>query len=354
MSQTPLLTYYFNKVRTFEYKENTTLFGGDVYPITMPNNDRNKSVIKIINGGTPSFYTLEQLYISLSSIGGTTYQLILEGNKNDYANNSTNKILLIIPIFNNRTNTILTTDTDEIKKNKLYITQIIKNISTTTTKYNFTTDNNDSNSVDINNLLIGINKGSFYDNKTYNITNAQGTNTTSPTYDVITFDKSNIYTDEIFTDELKNNVLNKLKTGINMESFITPIDIEISNNNGNISTTVADDIYIDCSPTNNIGQPVDVYTSKNLDQLNFFKVDNFNKSGVIISIIMILILIILIVLKFAITLVPSLEAKAKITSATLNNVSSSSTTINYALGFLSLILLISLLAYAIQSNKRFL
>jgi hypothetical protein len=96
MSQnsTPLLTYYFNTQKTFYYNPMAKLFGGDVIPISMSNNDSSKSVISFTNKGITSYYTLNSLYISknFNDKIGAIYQLIIQGNKNDYANNSTNQI----------------------------------------------------------------------------------------------------------------------------------------------------------------------------------------------------------------------------------------------------------------------
>jgi hypothetical protein len=333
------LTYYFNKVQTFEYKDKDTLFGGDVIPITMTNNDSSKSVIKLTNTGTPNFYTLDSLYISLLDSTDAKYQLILKGNRNDYTNNSNRNILIIIPIFNTLKNTILEKETNIITKNNTYITSIINNIKQE--PYMFPND-----MVDINNLLTGIEDGSFYEKQIHTKPNAKGENVTT-IYDIIKFTKSNIYADRLVNSNLEN-----LKSKIN-EFTGESLKITISNNNGNISTTVADDIYIDCSPTNNIGQAVDVYTSKNLDQLNFFKVNDFNKTGTIISIIVILLLIVITVLKIGISVFPgelSKSVQKLIPSNTLDSMSSSSQNINIALAICCLILFISLLAFAIKSN----
>jgi predicted AAA+ superfamily ATPase len=52
----------------------------------------------------------------------------ITGNKNDYANNSTNQILFIIPIFNTIPETIQGISDSITALNKLYIGKILDNI----------------------------------------------------------------------------------------------------------------------------------------------------------------------------------------------------------------------------------
>ena len=259
---TSLLTYYFNNQQSFYYNELTSLFKGVVLSITMPNNDSSKSVITFTNKGTISYYTLNSLYISLNSNNkiGAMYELILQCNKNDYANNSTNQILFIIPIFNNVAETLEGSENSITKLNNLYISSILKNIAIGET-YNYTygSSNTDNSTIDINKLLIGINTGNLYTNIIDPDTNIM--------YNIIEFDKSNIFYNLITISVLEN--LKSIKHG-----GIQSVPINILNNNGPIATITQSDIYIDCSPTNKVGEVLDVYTSKNLDQLNLFQIND--------------------------------------------------------------------------------
>ena len=104
------------------------------------------------------------------------------------------------------------------------------------------------------------------------------------TYTIVHFEKTNLW------------------ANINLPSNITltnpfipstvPTTISVRNNGNIIKTAMANDIYIDCSPTNNVGESVAVYTSKNLDQLNFFKIDNFDVWGGFLLAIIILFVVV--------------------------------------------------------------
>jgi hypothetical protein len=259
---TPLLTYYFNSQQSFYYNKPTLLFNGDVIQTTMPNNDTSKSVMTFTNKGTTSYYTLNSLYISKNSnnqSNGSTFQLIIQGNKNDYANNLTNQILFIIPIFNNVAETIDGNINPVTTLNNTYISSILNNIRIGET-YNFTygESNADNATIDINKLLIGINTGKLNTNITESNIN----------YNIIEFDKSNIFYN-------LSRTVSELEQLIKAPSFgVSKSTVNILNNNGPISTITQSDIYIDCSPTNNVGEAVDIYTSKNLDQLNLFQIDD--------------------------------------------------------------------------------
>jgi hypothetical protein len=183
----PQLSYYFNNEHSFYYNQPSSLFNGDVIQITMPNNDSSKSVINLTDKGTISYYTLNSMYISLNMNKNINemYQLILQGNKNDYANNSTHQILIIIPIFNIVTNTIEGSVNSITTLNNLYISSIFNNMSIGET-YNFTSGKgNESESIDINKFLLGVNKGILYSNLIDSNTNIN--------YNVIQFEQSNIY-----------------------------------------------------------------------------------------------------------------------------------------------------------------
>jgi len=65
-----------------------------------------------------------------------------------------------------------------------------------------------------------------------------------------------------------------------------------------ITPSTETDIYIDCSPTDSKGESVAVYTSKNLDQLNFFKINDLKVWAFRFITFFVLLLIIFIVIKF--------------------------------------------------------
>jgi hypothetical protein len=291
MSQksTPLLTYYFNNQKTFYYNPPSKLFAGDVIPISMSNNDSSKSVISFTNKGITSYYTLNSLFISLNTNDkiGSMYQLILQGNKNDYANNSTNQILFIIPIFKTLPETIEGKSTSITALNKLYISSILDNIVIGET-YNFTYKNTartvDSDTIDMNQFLVGINEGKLY-------TNIIDSNT-NYIYNIIEFESSNLFYNISSSVPELSNLLKTISIGTT-ES----IPINILNNNGPISTITETDIYIDCSPTNNIGEAVDIYTSKNLDQLNLFQIDDLKIWAFRFITIFVILLIIFVTIK---------------------------------------------------------
>jgi len=284
MSQksTPLLTYYFNNQKTFYYNPVSKLFGGDVIQISMSNNDSSKSAISFTNNGVTSYYTLNSLYVSKNPNSNTMYQLIIQGNKNDYANNSTNQILFIIPIFNTIPETIQGISDSITALNKLYIGKILDNIvigENYNFKYSDTVKMIENDTIDINQFLAGINEGKLY-------TNVIDSNTNN-IYNIIQFDKSNLF----YTMSASKSELTKLSSTISIGTTDT-VPINIINNNGPISTMTESDIYIDCSPTNNIGEPVDIYTSKNLDQLNLFQINDLKIwSFRIITIFVILLII---------------------------------------------------------------
>jgi hypothetical protein len=119
--------------------------------------------------------------------------------------------------------------------------------------YNFTygTSNSDNNVIDINKFLIGIDEGKLYNN----ILDSN----TKIIYNIIQFDNSNIYYN-------LNKTIQELIRPVSIGTIVS-VPIDILNNNGPISTITESDIYIDCSPTNTLGESVAVYSSKNLDQL---------------------------------------------------------------------------------------
>jgi hypothetical protein len=285
---TPLLTYYFNNEKSFYYKKFDLLFNGDVIPITMSNNDSGKSVITFTNKGTTSYYTLNSLFISKNPNTkiNANYQLILQGNKNDYANNSTNQILFIIPIFNNLAETLEGTTNAITTLNTLYISSILNNIDIEET-YNYKSSANssvDNDAIDMNKFLVGINEGKLYTNIIDSNTNI--------IYNIIQFDKSNLYYNLSSSVSELNGLTKPISIGTS-----APILINILNNNGPIATITETDIYIDCSPTNNIGEPVDIYTSKNLDQLQLFQINDLKIWAFRIITIFVILVIIFVTIK---------------------------------------------------------
>jgi hypothetical protein len=133
--------------------------------------------------------------------------------------------------------------------------------------------NNVVNGIDINELLSGASSPNLYKDVIIKQT----------TYTIIQFKETNLWADI----KLPNIKLTNPFIPSNL-----PKSINIKNNGKKIETSIVDDIYIDCSPLDTLGKPVDVYTSKNLDQLNFFQIDNFNVWGGFILAIVILVAIV--------------------------------------------------------------
>jgi hypothetical protein len=75
------------------------------------------------------------------------------------------------------------------------------------------------------------------------------------------------------------------------------LEISTVNNGSAITKITEQDIYIDCSPTNNLGQPVDIYTSKNLDQLKMFEIHDLKIWAFRIITIFVIILIVFVIIK---------------------------------------------------------
>lgn len=281
------LSYYFNNQSSFYYSsDGQKILNGDVIQITMPNNNSSQSVMKLIDNGITSYYTLNSMYISLninSSID-SMYQLIIQGNKNDYTDNAINQILIILPIFNSVDNTLEGTLNAITRINNIYISSLFNNITLSDKEpYMFSYgSNNQSEGININQFLDNNNTANIYRNITdFNIN-----------YNIIHFQKSNFWIEKLPQISLLNNLLMKPKL-----PSTAPNSITIANNSGPITTISESDIYIDCSPTNNIGEPVDIYTSKNLDQLNFFKINDLKVWAFRFITIFIIVLIIFIIIK---------------------------------------------------------
>ena len=283
---TKMSTYYFTNQTSFHYipQVSRNFFNGDAIEIEMLNNNSSLSVISINDSelGT-QFYTLNKMYITLTpnnfaaNISLTPYQLILQGNLNDYNNNSSKQILIFIPIFNLKTNTINGTNKDDSKTqiNNLFMNDIIQNMKSGET-YNIL------NGIDFNNF-IPERSGKYYEYLYQNIN-----------YSIIQFTESTIWTNLIVPPSVSRYTLtNKFS--------ITPgqkYDIDVINNGKSLAERYeSNDIYIDCQPTNNTGQPVNVYTSKNLDQLKMLQIDDLQVWAFRIVTIFVIILIIFFIIK---------------------------------------------------------
>lgn len=290
------LSYYFNDETSFNYQPTTNILNnststGVSIPITLLNNNSSLSVMSIMDNSETiaSYYTLNKMFLSGTSVFSTvnadktitqikpqnsTYQLILQGYLNDYnhnQNNQNNQILIILPIFTNVSNTIQGNNNSVTNLNNSYLNDLL-NISIGNT-------NNVVNGIDINEFLSGTTSANLYKNVSNN----------NIIYTIVHFKKTNLWA----------NI--RLPTNITLTNpFIPstePTTISVRNNGNMIKTAVANDIYIDCSPTNNLGEAVDIYTSKNLDQLNFFQIANMDVWGGFLLAIIILIAVLFGVIK---------------------------------------------------------
>lgn len=293
------LTYFFNEQFSFYYEtasnildssDNKTSGTGVSIPITLLNNNslpvmslleqpNNKldsesiasyyTLNKIFLSGTSYFSILNQEKTSVSSQtkpNGSKYQLILQGYLNDYNNNQNKQILIILPIFTNVSYTKQGSNNSVTTLNNTYLNDLLN--------IHINEKNNVVNGINVNQLLSGASNPNLYKDVLIKQT----------TYTIVQFKETNLWADI------------KIPNNITLTNPFIPSDvpksINIKNNGKIIETSIVDDIYIDCSPTNNLGEPVDMYTSKNLDQLNFFKIDNFNVWGGFILAIVILIAIV--------------------------------------------------------------
>jgi hypothetical protein len=282
MSSTQLY-YFFNDQKSFYFSSNgEQILNGDVVKITMPNNNGSQSVIKIVEDNTPSYYALNSIYISLNMTSGinSTYQLMLQGNRNDFTNNTSNQILLILPIFNSVNDTIEKTQNAITNINDVYINALFNNMRLNET-YNFTSGSSAvQQTMDINQFLSSQTVSKYY-NVTENNIN----------YRVMKFDKSNLWISSFPSRSLLGSLIRKPSiTG-------SYTNVDVKNNRTPLTTITETDIYIDCSPTNNIGEKVDIYTSKDLDQLKFFKIDDIRVWAFRFITICLIILIIFVIIK---------------------------------------------------------
>ena len=282
------LYYYFNNQTTFYYDvDGSRRMGGDVIQITMPNNNSSQSIFNLVEDDSSShYYTLNKIYISLSfSADIGQYQLLLEGNKNDYTNNKTEQILIMIPIFNSATQTIKGPESAITQMNNVYISSIFKNMGLQET-YNFSYGETD-NSIDMNLFLSG-NSPAYYFPKIIDTNNK---------YKVIIFKKSNLYINLPESNVLLATLSRRPNYDIFKDNASQMKNITVESNGIAITSSIETDIYIDCSPTNNVGEPVDIYTSKDLDQLKFFKINDLRVWAFRLVTIFIILLIIFIIIK---------------------------------------------------------
>uniref|UniRef100_A0A6C0D4Q9 Uncharacterized protein n=1 Tax=viral metagenome TaxID=1070528 RepID=A0A6C0D4Q9_9ZZZZ len=295
----PQLTYFFKPQVNFRYSI-ARLFDVDVIQLNMPYNNNSETVIsltKVANNALlpPVYYTLNSLYIAGSStIPGETapnlFKLMFQGYINDYTQNSMKQILIILPVFDS-SYAALEPDSSITMLNNKYLTNLFSKINYLD-KPNIIA-NSDIKSIELNNLIGPMNKAKCYSNVVDQRSKIN--------YTVIEFDQSYLWLDK--TTKLMIQNLEPLRIGYKLP-LITPsgnkinsIDIRVVNNFKQIETTTATDIYIDCSPTNNKGTPVDIYTSKNLDQLKMFKINDLRIWAFRFITIFVILLIVYVVIK---------------------------------------------------------
>lgn len=277
--------YYFNTETSFFYNTIVPILTGTGIQITMPNNNSSLSVISITNNkGMPSYYTLNSMSITMTSeynntpIGSSSYQLVLQGNLNDYNNDNVNQLLIMLPIYTNVAYTIAGENNAITNINNMYISNLFSNVSLQGT-YNFL------DGMDLNKFFLGtdITPVNIYRNVT-------DINTPKVIYTIVQCPQTNIWTNESLP-------FNTALMSVNIPSTSVPDTISMVNNGKTITMISENDIYIDCKPTNNLGEAVDVYTSKDLDQLKLFKIDDLKVWSFRFITIFIIVLIIFVVIK---------------------------------------------------------
>jgi len=283
------LYYYFNKQTSFYYSaDGSQILGGDVVQITMPNNNSNQTIFSLIDGKETHYYTLNSMYLSLSfdpKLG--MYQLILQGNKNDYTNNKTSQLLIIIPILTRGADTINGLESPITQINNIYIGSILKNMEFEAT-YNFSYGETED-SIDMNKIFTTNTEAGYFPNIIDGNVNSN----------IVVFNKSNIYVVMSETALMKTLTRRPLLSKLNVPMK----KITVENNGMQIVSTTETDIYIDCSPTNNIGEKVDIYTSTDLDQLNFFQINDLKVWAFRFVTFFVMLLIIFVIIKiFQITI----------------------------------------------------
>jgi hypothetical protein len=265
----------------------------------MPYNDNSTSVIALANvkdnqALTPNYYTFNKMYIAgrkLNETNKLSYDLMLQGSINDYTHNSLKQILFIIPIYDSAYSTIKA-DSPITDINNKSLKAIFNNINLTGTPNVLSLQSDGLNSIDLNNFFGNLYTTDLSSNAilSMNIKDEKS----KITYNIIEFKRSYLWIDttkipalsvitEYSLPEIKDN--NK-------------VVINVMNNNMAITPSTETDIYIDCSPTDSKGESVAVYTSKNLDQLNFFKINDLKVWAFRFITFFVLLLIIFVVIKF--------------------------------------------------------
>jgi len=284
------LSYYFNSQNVFQYSMADRFLTGiedtnsNAVAVDVPNNDSSVPVVSIkMDQGLPRYYSFNKLYISLTSlynnqgVSNSKYQLILQGNLDNFTTNSTNQIIIIIPIFTSISSTIEGVENAVTNMNSTYLDVIFNNMSEDGRQ-------NYLNGVDLNQFLSGTSKANYYSNVI-----DSGSNPTT-VYTIIQYKESNLYQNLNIPPWIQFTV------APSMPSY--DADTIFTKNNGNpITKTTQEDIYIDCSPTDNLGQPVDIYSSKNLDQLAMFEINDLKVWAFRIITIFVIILIVFIIIK---------------------------------------------------------
>jgi hypothetical protein len=150
--------------------------------------------------------------------------------------------------------------------------------------YNFSNEGVDED-VDMNYMLTGNSEAEYYPNIIDGNINSN----------IIVYNKSKLYAK---LNESESVLLKSLKRRPPLNKLNVPKKtITVQSNGMKIETTTETDIYIDCSPTNNIGEKVDIYSSKDLDQLDLFKINDLKVWAFRFVTIFIILLIIFIIIK---------------------------------------------------------
>jgi hypothetical protein len=294
----PKLSYYFNKQNNFVYTLEE-LFGGQCIQIDMPYNDNSTSVIALSNvknkqALSPNYYTFNKMYIAGRKINETnrlSYDLMLQGSINDYTHNSLKQILFIIPMYDSAYSTIKADDPITSINNKALIA-IFNNINLTGTPNILSLERDGLNSIDLNNFFGNLYTTELSSNAI--LSTDVKDEKSKITYNIIEFKKSYLWIDRTNIPSLSlitEYVLPEIKDD-------NKVVINVMNNNMAITPSTETDIYIDCSPTDSKGKSVTVYSSKNLDQLNFFKINDLKIWAFRFITFFVLLIIIFVVIKF--------------------------------------------------------
>jgi hypothetical protein len=294
----PQLLYYFNKQNNFVYTLEQ-LFGGQCIQIDMNYNDNSTSMMALANvknnqGLTPNYYTFNRMYIAGKKINGTdrySYELMLQGSINDYSRNSLKQILIILPIYESAYSTIKS-DSPITSLNNKCLKAIINNINLTGTPNILSIESDGITNIDLNNFIGNMDSSDLKSNAV--LSTDVKDEKSKITYNIIRFKKSYLWLDTTNIAQLIA-ITEYALPPINDDNNVI---ISVMNNNMPITPSTETDIYIDCSPTNSTGESVAVYTSTNLDQLNFFQINDLKIWAFRFITLFVLLLIIFLVIKF--------------------------------------------------------